>query len=313
MTAPMAGALVGLLLGVGVLLAVGSAPPMRPVRLDRRLEPYLRDTPAPSRLLSGPDPRSTLVSAAARLLDPVLVDLVRLLDRFGGRSGVRRRLHALGAIATVEDFRLEQVLWGGVGLAAGAGCGALFALGAGRFDPLSVLVVAGIGGILGVLGRDWWLTRHVRRRQQALLAELPVVAELLALAVTAGEGATGAIERVCRLTRGELATDLSDALARARAGTPLVESLERLRDSTGLDPLARFIDGMIVAIERGTPLADVLRAQAADVREAGKRALLEEGGRREIVMMVPVVFLILPITVLFALFPGLVSITRLVQ
>src|SRR5439155_25076329 len=120
-------------------------------------------------------------------------------------------------------------------------------------------------------------------------------------------------ERVCRLTRGELASDLSDALARARAGTPLVDSLERLRNSTGLDPLARFIDGMIVAIERGTPLAEVLRAQAADVREAGKRALLEAGGRREIAMMLPVVFLILPVTVLFALFPGLVSITQLIQ
>ena len=73
---------------------------------------------------------------------------------------------------------------------------------------------------------------------------------------------------------------------------------------TGLLSLARFVDGVVVAVERGTPLADVLRAQAVDVREAGKRALLEAGGRKEIAMMVPVVFLVLPVTVLFALFPG---------
>jgi tight adherence protein C len=66
---------------------------------------------------------------------------------------------------------------------------------------------------------------------------------------------------------------------------------------------------MVIAIERGTPLADVLRAQAVDVREAGKRALLESGGRKEIAMMVPVVFLILPVTVLFALFPGYYGLT----
>jgi tight adherence protein C len=68
-----------------------------------------------------------------------------------------------------------------------------------------------------------------------------------------------------------------------------------------------------VAIERGTPLADVLRAQAADVREAGKRALLEAGRRKEISMMFPVVFMLLRVTVLFALFPALstlVSLTR---
>ena len=66
-----------------------------------------------------------------------------------------------------------------------------------------------------------------------------------------------------------------------------------------------------MAIERGTPLAEVLRSQAMDVREAGKRALLEAGGRKEISMMVPVVFLILPVTVLFALYPGLLTLTEL--
>ena len=66
---------------------------------------------------------------------------------------------------------------------------------------------------------------------------------------------------------------------------------------------------MAVAIERGTPLADVLRAQAADVRALGKRQLLESGGRKEIAMMVPVVFIVLPITILFALYPGLLAIS----
>ena len=89
--------------------------------------------------------------------------------------------------------------------------------------------------------------------------------------------------------------------------------IEQVADRTSLDPLARFIDGLLVAIERGTPLAEVLRAQAADVREAGKRRLLEAGGRKEIAMMVPVVFLVLPVTVLFALFPGLISIVSLAQ
>jgi len=68
-----------------------------------------------------------------------------------------------------------------------------------------------------------------------------------------------------------------------------------------------------VAIERGTPLADVLHAQALDVRELGKRALLDAGGRKEIAMLLPVVFLILPVTVLFALYPGLLTLTSLAR
>jgi tight adherence protein C len=61
-----------------------------------------------------------------------------------------------------------------------------------------------------------------------------------------------------------------------------------------------------VAVERGTPLAEVLRAQAQDVRGEGRRALMEAGGRKEILQMLPVVFLVLPVTVLFAVFPSLV-------
>ena len=36
-------------------------------------------------------------------------------------------------------------------------------------------------------------------------------------------------------------------------------------------------------------------------------SLMETGGRKEVLMMVPVVFLILPVTVVFALFPGLAA------
>nr|WP_231126696.1 type II secretion system F family protein [Motilibacter aurantiacus] len=140
-----------------------------------------------------------------------------------------------------------------------------------------------------------------------MLAEFPTIAELLALSVSAGEGAVGALERVTSISRGELTRELERALAEARSGSSLVLALQGIAARTSLAPLARFVDGVAVAVERGTPLADVLRAQAADVRELGKRALLEAGGRKEVGMMVPVVFLVMPITVAFALFPGLVT------
>ena len=183
------------------------------------------------------------------------------------------------------------------------------AVATGRSPAAPLLALAGAAP--GALGRDVALTRRVRARQAAVLAEFPVVAELLALAVTAGEGPVGALDRVCRLTGGVLADDLGAALAAVRAGTPLAAALEALRDRAGVPVLARFVDGVLVALDRGTPLAEVLRAQAADVREAGRRALLETGGRREIGMLVPVVFGILPTTVLFALYPGLTAVSAL--
>jgi tight adherence protein C len=307
------GMLLGLTAALGLILAIRYAPPLRSVRLVDRLAPYVHDSPPPSRLL-GTATEAGLLTAIRRVFGPVVSDGARLVDRMlGGRAAVRRRLDALGSVLSVEDFRVEQVVWGALGLLGSALVATVGSVAAGGVNVLSagLLCLAGVLG--GVLGRDWWLTQQVQQREQLLLAEFPVVAELLALAVTAGESPTAAIARVTRLSGGELARELGAALARARAGVPLVDALQQVADRTSLDALARFIDGLLVAIERGTPLAEVLRAQAADVREAGKRRLLEAGGRKEIAMMVPVVFLVLPVTVLFALFPGLISIVSLAQ
>lgn len=307
-----AGAALGLVAGIGVILAVRATPPMRPIRLGDRIAPYLGDTPPPSRLLARPEVTSAPFTVLRRLFGPLLGEAVGLLDRVvGGAASVRRRLAGLGARTTIEEFRVEQVLWGAAGT-LGAGvlvAGATVARGA--IDPFLTIVGAGAGMLGGILGRDWYLTKQLQRREQAMLAEFPVVADLLALSVVAGESPVDALDRVCRLTGGELARDLDRALARARSGAPVAKALAELAEQTTMDSFARFLQGLVVAIERGTPLADVLRAQAVDVREVGKRALLEAGGRKEISMMVPVVFLILPVTVLFALFPGLLTLTSL--
>lgn len=308
------GAALGLTAAVGAIIAVRAMPPMRPVRLADRMAPYLGDTPPSSRLLARPSATSRPFAVLRRLFGPALGDAVRLLDRaVGGAGSVRRRLGGLGGRMTVEEFRIEQVLCAAAGCVLAAVVVLAGGLLRGDLAPVPVVLGALTGVVAGVLGRDWWLTRQLAAREQAMLSEFPVVADLLALSVVAGEAPVDALQRVCRLTGGELARDLDQALARARAGTPIATALSDLAEQTTMEAFSRFLEGLVVAIERGTPLADVLRAQAVDVREVAKRALLDAGGRKEISMMVPVVFLILPVTVLFALYPGLLTLTSLAR
>lgn len=303
MNPAITGAGLGLLAGAGLMIAVSRIPALRRPRLEERLAPYLRDTSAPSRLLRI-ERALTPFPTMERILAPFMADAIRLVERvLGGAVSARRRLDQAGRGMTLEQFRAEQVLWGGGGLLAGIGLSAL-ATANGGFRAVPLLVLCAVATVTGVLARDRWLSREVALREERMMAEFPTIAELLALAVAAGEGAVGALERVTRISRGELARELARALADARAGSSLVQALQGIATRTTLPPLARFVDGVAIAVERGTPLAEVLRAQAVDVREAGKRALLESGGRKEIAMMIPVVFLVLPVTVLFALFPG---------
>lgn len=298
------GATIGALAGIGLLLVTWRLAARR-IRFDDRIGPYLRAPRSASALLRGPEIQ-TPFPTLERLVAPVMADGVRLVTRLGSPSAdLRRRLIRAGRPESVEQFRAAQVVWGFLGLAAGLAVALVFL--ASRGSSLLVLTaLVLLSGLGGVIGRDQLLSRQVREREARMLAELPTIAELLALSVGAGEGPVGALERVARTTHGDLADELARTLADARAGTPLTQALRALATRTGLAPLTRFTEGVAIAVERGTPLAEVLRAQAQDVRESGRQALMEAGGRKEVAMMVPVVFLILPITVAFAVFPSLV-------
>ena len=303
MNAQPIGAGAGILAAMGVLL-VASALRRGRIGLAHRLAPYVHQRPRTSALLRSAAPTQDARTVCAALLRS-LVSSARLLERFGSSAAsVRRRLERAGGTLGYEELRLQQLVWAGAGLAATLGGGMLLAL----VRPVNVpaLIAASLPAALaGAAGRDWWLSREVERRRARIEAQLPDVVELLALVVGAGQGPVAAIERVVALGRGALVDELSLALAEVRAGTVLTTALVHLEQRVASPRVARLSEAIAIALERGTPLADVLRSQAADSREAARRELMEEGGRREIAQMVPVVFLVLPITVVFALFPGL--------
>lgn len=301
--AGLAGAGVGLLFGVGVALIVWRLSARR-IRLVDRVAPYLQERPTTSRLLQDAHvitPFPTL----ERIVRPVVHDVARLLERLGsGTSSIRQRLVRAGNPTTLEAFRTEQVIWATLGLVIGLLAALLIGVARGvSLLPLVLLVV--LCAVGGALLRDRLLTQQVRRRERRMVAEFPTIAELLALSVGAGESPLAALERVSRSTTGELASEIGTTLADVRSGIALGPALEEMARRTELPSIARFTDGVATAVERGTPLADVLRAQAQDAREVGHRELMEEGGRREVLMLLPVVFVMLPTTILFAVYPGL--------
>jgi tight adherence protein C len=274
-----------------------------------RIEPQLKSQNLESRLLMAPAGNLTPFGPLERILRPMLKDAHAVLGRFNlGSSALSRRLAQAGIRKSVVDFRAEQLLWAVLAFVVATGL-VLAGAAAGQFNPfLAVVAILG-SGLGGFLFRDYWLGAQISRREKRMMAEFPSLAELMALAVSAGESASGALDRVCRTSHGELAAEFELVLGETRAGKPLVEALQRFSARTDLGPLVRFVDGIIVAVERGTPLADVLRAQAQDVRDTAKRELMESAGKKEIAMMVPLVFGVLPLTVIFAVFPGLAAIS----
>ncbi|MFC7402824.1 type II secretion system F family protein [Citricoccus sp. GCM10030269] len=296
--------ILGLALGTGLALVVIAMPWGWRPSLMRRVEPQLRHHAPASSLLADEQVVSPW-GALGRIMQPVLAEGVRQLDRFNlGNEALERKLQAAGSRLTVQDYRAQQLISAAVGAAAGMVACVALAVNGGLNAFLGVVLVA-VLAVVGFFVRDNFLTSRITRRRSAILSEFPTVAELFALSVSAGDSAAGALERVATSARGELAGEFAVVLGDMRAGSSIHTALKSCARRIQLAPVERFIEGVLVALERGTPLADVLRAQAKDVRELAKRDLLESAGRKEIGMMAPLVFGILPLTVIFAVYPGI--------
>ena len=147
-------------------------------------------------------------------------------------------------------------------------------------------------------------SRTNARMRNKIESEFPTFVELFAILIVAGESPSLALLRTSQIAKGDLAEQIRESVAEMQQGASLSATLERLATTSGSTTIRRFCDSLIIALERGTPLGDVLYRQVEDIRKRHQSELLKQAGKAEIALMVPVVFLILPISVLFALWPS---------
>lgn len=287
----------GSALGAGVCLALSRAPRWGAPSLARRIAPYIRDVTDPRGvgLVPVAAPRDlTLAWQAAQR---------RFAGLLGGEESLTRRLRRAGRTTDAAAFRGRQLAWAIGGLALG-GVLIVVAVMLGRAST-SLALLPPLCAVVAALCRDAWLTHAARARVARIEEELPTVLEFLALCLSAGEGILDSLRRVSDVGAGELTGELRGVVVAVGTGSSLPDALAKLSDRLQIAALSRAVDQLVAAIDRGAPLAHVLHAQALDAREDAKRTLIERAGRKEIYMLLPLVFLILPLSVLFAVFPGI--------
>lgn len=293
--------LLGGLLAAGVLCILAAVPRWRAAALTVRIAPYVRDAVQDAALPPGVLPQPGVLPAGpGRIWLRMREALLRSL---GGGDVLVRRLAQAGSSLDVAAFRGRQLGWGLAGLGVGAVLIVVLAV-TGRMTPAVALLPALLAAAAAVMP-DLLLSARVKARLSRLADELPTTLEFLALCLSAGEGFLDAIRRVASVGSGELTQELRQVVLAVGTGSPLADALAEMAQRLQLPGLSRAVDQVIAALEHGAPLAGVLHAQAGDAREDAKRELIEQAGRREILMLLPLVFLILPLSVLFAVFPGL--------
>ena len=155
-----------------------------------------------------------------------------------------------------------------------------------------------------------WRNRPTARRRM-IEAELSAFLDLASVCLSAGLSVQSMFERAGVDAVGILGREAASIARDVSVGVPLAEACTASEVRVRHESWSRLIEHLLTARRHGTPIADIVRSLAADERAAAGRRLIEAASSREIVMLLPLVFVILPMTVLVAVFPGLVALGSL--
>jgi Type II secretion system (T2SS), protein F len=150
---------------------------------------------------------------------------------------------------------------------------------------------------------------HARRRARvdhdALARALPVVVDLLGVAVGAGCTPYLAVEVAANWSPAMVAAPLAGVLRSCALGMGFASALDATARATpALRPLA---EALLASDRSGAPVAPTLARLADEERTALRRRAEAHARRIPVRLLFPLVFLVLPAFVLLTVIPGLAS------
>lgn len=207
------------------------------------------------------------------------------------------RLVRIHAPIDVTAFRVRQVGWA----VAGFGGAAVLSMALSLPVPVATAFLLG-GPMLGFLLHEQRLAEASGRWQRALFLELPVVAEQLALLLSAGWSLTSALQRLAERGSGATARDLQRTCRRIRQGVAEADALREWAAIARVPALDRLV--AVLALNRDTgDLGRLITEEARSVRRDVHRELVEAVERRNQQVWIPVTVATLVPGVLFMAIP----------
>ncbi len=253
----------------------------------------------------NPDARTTrvgLLSVAnvAELVGPLSRSVGdRLAGIFGVGEALATRLERIGSPLDATAFRVRQMTW-----TTGALAVALVAAVAVR--PPGAMVLFGVAGAptLACLLVEQALASSSTQRQRRLAAELPTIAEQLAMLLASGWSVGAALRRTAQRGRGVVAADLTRVTGRVRQGLSVGDALQEWAGLAQVPALDRLVAVLLLDRET-TDLGGLLSDEATTMRAASHRDLLEIMERRSQAVWIPVTIATLVPGVIFLAIPFL--------
>ena len=292
----------GLVLWVGATLVLSSTRRFARAPLTERLRPHGADP-----WIAAHRPGLLSVESFRDVLRPAAAALGELLGRLLGPDDLAVRLARTHSPLDPAAFRVRQVGRAGAALLASLAAVAILR----PAPPFAALAVFGLPCLVFLLA-ERTLQQADAARQQRLSAELPVIAEQLAMLLGSGWSTGGSLQRIAERGTGVAAEDLAVVVGRIRQGLSESDALGEWRDLAHVAAVDRLV--AVLALQRATTdLGRLLADEARAIRQDHHRHLIEQLDAREQQVWIPVtvatlvpgaIFLSIPFIEALRLFTG---------
>ena len=236
---------------------------------------------------------SRLSGAVARITSSNFTERTEKRLALAGNPGEMRTADWLGikAIVAVVTAGIMFVLFG---LLAG--------------QVLQGVAIGALGLGIGYIIPEFWLSGRVKKRQKAVLLQIPDALDLLTISVRAGLGFDAALGKVVEKMKGPLIDEFRRALAEVRVGKVRREALRDIIPRTEVVPLTNFVGAIIQAEQLGVSISKVLQVQSEQLRIERRQRAEEQAAKAPIKMLFPLVGCIFPALFIVILGPAIILI-----
>lgn len=297
----------GLVAAGGLLvafLAVATVKPSQADVLERRVRRYEGEQPLS---LEELELRAPFVE---RVVRPAILRTSELLTRRtpeATRAELNRRLNLAGRPLglTAAEFAVTRYLLA-ILLTAAAVAVAVLA----GATPLTGILLVVLGAGTGFFGPLVFLRFATSSRSARIRRSLPNALDLLVVTVEAGLSFEAAMARVAEKYRNPLSEEFARVLQETRLGRSRWEAMEDMAERCEVDELSSFVQAVLQSEQLGTPIAQILRVQAEEMRRRRLQRAQIKGARASLKMLLPMVLFIFPTIWVILLGPAALYVAR---
>jgi len=276
--------LIPFLVFASVALVAVAFMPARSANLQARLGPYQYAGPLNERDAALEQP----------LFQRLGLPLLHKLAEWPAKLAPKRAYQEAAVLMIKADVTVDLNLFMGLRAAGLVGVPLLVILFMGFPADLIMMAMVGLSGWFGGRLPINWLRRKAAARQGKIQRALPDTLDLITVSVEAGLGLDAALAKVVEKTRGPLRDEFGRVLQEVGLGKVRRIALRDMSSRVDVADLTSFVSAIVQADQMGLGVAEVLRAQADEVRLKRRQRAEETAMKAPVKMLFPLVCFIFP-------------------